>query len=339
MSKGYKYRHGRGEGDGGALFNRDLETLCSDSIYAPTLHQLNDLHEGFVKDNELVHLLEEFGKLIKCKNNPVIEAYQNIRKKMEGVGIYSLCTNAINETLWTHYASGHTGFVIEYDLDYLEGSLNYSMCIPLVNKITVNYSDKTPIADLTLLLHKDVNTFLKLFLGHKSNKWSYEEEVRLITELTGVFRIDHRAITGIYFGCRMSDDDIDLLMQRLKGRGLNYYKMNLIQGEYGLTPIKIPDNYADSDPYISSIVNYDLNDIFMDDIYVSEVLKYKSRLIEALEIVRYNPLITKIYLAHIEIGSNGRPVFKVFADMIYSTSPIREFKFELGQGDQLISLD
>ncbi|SJZ95643.1 Protein of unknown function [Porphyromonas circumdentaria] len=326
-------------GDNEKLFMRDVKTLISDNLYAPTIDQLNDLHEGLVNDEGIRSIMREFSKLSKSRNDLALNAYDSLRKKLREVGIYSLCTNAENEPLWTHYSTDHTGFVIEYDLDFLEKSLNYNLYMPLINIIKVNYTDNPPTVNFDDLFGNNKESFLRLFLGNKEKKWSYEEEIRFITEPSGTIRIDHRAITGIYFGYKMDDSEIDCIMRGLKGRGLSYYKMVLNKDRFGLTAVKIPDKYNNTELYIPNKIDYELNEIFLDSIYPPAQLTYKDKLIEALEIVRYDPLITDIDIATIDMDQDNQPIFKIFAETIYPLAPRREYKFGLCDDGSLISLN
>ena len=71
--------------------------------------------------------------------------------------------------MWAHYASSHTGFCIEYDVDEQAD-------IPLYE---VSYTNKLPSPSIEELLFCPDNTFLKI-LTTKSIEWSYEKEIRLV---------------------------------------------------------------------------------------------------------------------------------------------------------------
>lgn len=71
--------------------------------------------------------------------------------------------------MWAHYANGHTGFCIEYEVD---DEFN----IPLYE---VNYSNKSPSPTIGELLFSPKENFLKI-LTSKSLDWSYEKEFRLV---------------------------------------------------------------------------------------------------------------------------------------------------------------
>lgn len=124
MRKGYKYRSGIGQldKDGQLLFHRDVKTLVANQIYLPLKDGLNDPAEGFFNDDSIYAFLDSHKK----HSELVRKCYNDVIAKIHSMGIYSLSTNVSNELLWAHYASGHTGFAIEYDIDYLKKSLNFN---------------------------------------------------------------------------------------------------------------------------------------------------------------------------------------------------------------------
>lgn len=80
-----------------------------------------------------------------------------------------------NLPMWNHYANGHTGVCLEYNIR----SFYYNF---MVNRLfPIKYTDKLPDGTL-LAMHHKINefAFLDYFLMHKLNDWSYEAEWRLI---------------------------------------------------------------------------------------------------------------------------------------------------------------
>lgn len=83
---------------------------------------LNDPAEGFFYDDSIYAFLDSHKK----HSALVRKCYNDVIAKIQSMGIYSLSKSVSNELLWAHYASGHTGFAIEYDIDYLKKSLNFN---------------------------------------------------------------------------------------------------------------------------------------------------------------------------------------------------------------------
>lgn len=275
MAKGYKYRGGIGLLDkaGKSIFERDVNTIVNNQVYLPTKDELNDPTEGFYNDEEIIGLLET----LKDYSSEVKKQYRGLLDKFENIGVYSLSKNNDNELLWAYYASGHTGFVIEYDIDVLKESLNHNVYFQFVFDFDVDYVERIPQVDFSVLQGEDSNLMLKTFLGSKSLSWNHEDEYRLIFEGKGLFDIDYRAITGIYFGYRMQKEEIDFVMEKLKGRGQSYYKMELIENSYKFKPKIIEDKYADAPQYVANSLDYNIDELLMSaNLLGEEAYSYKD---------------------------------------------------------------
>jgi hypothetical protein len=327
MTKAYKYRGGIGLFDEKqeSIFKRDVNTLANNQIYIPTKEKLNDPTEGLFYDIIIKAILG----LVKDYFSEVRKQYDMLIQKIENLGIYSLSKNNDNELLWAYYASGHTGFAIEYDIDKLKESLNYNMYYREMFDFNVRYKKSIPQSKISDLQSRSVKYILKMYLGTKSKRWKHEEEYRLIFENKGLFDIDYRAVTGIYFGYRMKESEMDYIMSRLKGRSLQYYKMDLIDNTYQFRPHKIHDKFPNAPKYYANELDYDIEALLLSEKIIGEkAYSYKNKLIEALEIVKHEPLINKIYSANISIES-GKPIFRIFAYTNSELAPTKKFQFEL----------
>lgn len=327
MRKCYKYRGGIGVFDknGKSIFDRDVSTLANNQIYLPTKSELNDPTEGFCSDYKIISLIEVFKRF----SGDVKKQYQGLLEKFSQIGIYSLSNNVTNELLWAYYGGGHTGFAIEYDIDTLKDSLNYNKYFQAIFDFDVDYSRRVPTADLTLFQGKDINQTLKTFLETKSYSWKHEEEHRLIVEGQGLFDIDYRAITGIYFGCRMKEEQINYIISIMKGRGLSYYKMELIDKTYKFIPVKVEDKYSNAAKYIANNIDYDVDELLQNScVSEKDILLYRDKFIEAFESLKNEPYIKDFYIATIDLDSK-EPLLKIFANTVNRITPVREFNFKL----------
>ena len=336
MLKGYKYRSGIGilDKNGNSIFERDVNTIVNNQIYLPTKDELNDPTEGLYNDT----LIENFFNLYEDYSSEVRKQYYSLLDKLKNVGVYSLSKNKDNELLWAYYASGHSGFAIEYDIDILKHSFNHNAYFQLVYDFEVDYVKCIPETDISYLHIPTVISFLKTYLGTKSLSWKHEKEYRLIFEKKGLFDIDYRAVTGIYFGYRMNDSEVDLIMNRLKGRGLNYYRMELVKNSYEFKPNKIEDKYADSPKYIANDVDYDIDRLLLPkNILGEEAYSYKCKLIDALEIVKQDPLIKEIYIATINMDL-GEPLFIIWAYTKSGIPPCKQFRFKLNPSGEIYQI-
>lgn len=105
--------------------------------------------------------------------------------------------------MWSHYAKGHTGFCIGFNIERLSDSIDFI-------RNEVKYKDQ----------FNKINFFndqkaLEKWISIKSPEWSYESEVRLRTNSTrtdflnpyGITKIDKRSISEIYIGCKTELDN------------------------------------------------------------------------------------------------------------------------------------
>lgn len=89
----YKYRSGRGIKDknGVELFERDIQLLAQDSIYIPTVAQLNDPSEAFVDDGAFKMVLNWLAPLTTAESaSRVKESFQGLLDKIQSLGVFSL---------------------------------------------------------------------------------------------------------------------------------------------------------------------------------------------------------------------------------------------------------
>ena len=321
--KVYKIRNGKGilNNKGECLFERDLETLVSNKIYVPNITELNDPMEGFVNDKHLIEVLE----IIKPLSTDLLDKYYSLKEKLNCSGIYSLTTDVNNELLWSYYGGGHSGFAIEYDVDKLKFCFNHNSFFKIFD-FEVDYVTRVPELDLLLL---DNDKFIKKYVGNKSKSWEHEKELRLIFESSGFYEIDYRCVTAIYFGLRMSDREEDLIMRKLAGRNVLYFKMNLDVNTYKLYPKQIEDKYIYAEKYIQHCVEYDIDKLIEDNyIQPEDSDKLKEYFIQALDIIKNEPYLERINIISVDY-SEGEPLLRIFAKVKTGLPPQREYKFKI----------
>ena len=336
MSKLYKYRGGRGilDKDGKSIFERDVTTLVNNQLYLPTKDGLNDPTEGVYGDDALKMFFNVFSKY----SHNVEEQYNKFTEKFGKVGVYSLSKTFDNELLWAYYASGHTGFAIEYDIDILEQSLNYNTYAQQLYKFDVEYLNDVPQIDISTIRGDEIVEMLKRFIGTKSSSWAHEKEVRLIFENTGLFEIDYKAVTAIYFGCRMPDSDIDYIMKKLKGRGLKYFKMVNVNNSYRFEAKEVEDKYSNAPKFVANCVFYDIDNLLLcGGLNEEEISTYKNYFINALEMVKDDPNITEFYLATISYNQQG-PILKIFGYTKNPLAPVKPFEFRVGDNNNVLRI-
>ncbi len=336
MGKAYKYRGGRGilDKDGKSIFERDVMTLANNQLYLPTKDGFNDPTEGVYGDDALQIFFNVFSE----SSHNVEEQYNKFTEKFGKVGVYSLSKTFDNELLWAYYASGHTGFAIEYDIDILEQSLNYNTYAQQLYKFDVEYLNDVPQINLSTIRGNEIVEMLKRFIGTKSSSWAHEKEVRLIFENTGLFEIDYKAVTAIYFGCRMPDSDIDYIMKKLKSRWLKYFKMVNVNNSYRFEAKEIEDKYSGAPKYVANCVSYDIDNLLLcGGLNEEEIATYKSYFINALETIKDDSNIKEFYLATISYDKQ-EPILKIFGYTKNPLVPVKPFEFRIGDNSTVLRI-
>lgn len=251
----YKYRDGnfdKFEGQKFSNFERDLRSIEKNYFWASNREQLNDPCEGlvtkdnFVKQSGCLNLFLNSNSKKSLKNvNNALEDTISFREKL---GIYSLSQTSNDELLWAHYGNSHKGFCIEYDLDILLE--NYDHCFPVL------YNEKP--GDIAISDASNSSNIFQKIVGFKSKRWEYEQEVRILTDNYGSNNYNYKALKSIYFGLRMEDEQKTEIMNRLKGRGIKYYKIELVPNSYKFRA-KLIEDINDSEitylKYIPSIIS------------------------------------------------------------------------------------
>ncbi|MGB3780215.1 MAG: DUF2971 domain-containing protein [Tunicatimonas sp.] len=307
----FKYRGGDKN-----IFNRDLDSLASDTFWAPTRETLNDPSEGFLSIEDMGNQLDGFinvlvpdiSKIAQSRDN-FNEALAHLLGQRDKVSVFSLSQSYRDELLWAHYAYSHQGFCIEYDLKKLvnSGADNWYA-------FPVEYVEQPPtldILDLPTLHPKDgVKTFIKKMIGFKSTRWNYEKEMRIICHQSGSQRCDYRAIKAIYFGLRMPTQYQTTLMERLQGRGIKYHQMQLRENTYSLTTVEIEDKFANAPKYIpklAPIENYAIDPEALNEKWKS----FADYMPKVAEIARRLPYAKSVEMIEVSYdkSSETEPVF------------------------------
>ncbi len=160
-------------------------------------------------------------------------------------GIYCLSAVPDDILMWAHYADGHRGFCLEFlndpndqfhakrqpnDPDFRSHpclfpyEVEYSEEYPVINPLSEDYADDEKIGR-------------KAFLT-KATQWQYEKEWRILGDnnTPGPHQFPSRFLTGIIFGCKMSDAHKDMIHEWCKGRQqvVKYYEAQRAADAYAL---------------------------------------------------------------------------------------------------------
>lgn len=125
------------------------------------------------------------------------------------LGVLCLSESPDDIIMWSHYADGHRGIVLQFDKEELESVPDFSYFKEVEYKNNI----------LTL---RDLNNYTgapnelaRLILLMKTERWSYENEWRIIVDPSGrkdvpncrILTYPKKALTGVIFGCNMTPQD------------------------------------------------------------------------------------------------------------------------------------
>jgi hypothetical protein len=148
------------------------------------------------------------------------KAYGNLMRKLtQKMGVLSLSKNALNVTMWSHYADSHRGFVVEFRVfpDWVNqlhtGRYDKEIWMPQ----EVSYHPTRPVLQqgpLNTKNTKAVVDFMQNWFFTKSPDWEYEEEYRVVipTQPPGVYPFDRQfALCSVIAGINMPEEEFDKL--------------------------------------------------------------------------------------------------------------------------------
>jgi len=153
-------------------------------------------------DNAMSHFAEHFNRVCLEVNSEL------------GV----LCLSEVRDDIlmWSHYADGHRGIVLQFDKSRLLNKSDFEYCKK------VDYENN--IVTLKDMNRENPDELARLILLKKAERWKYEKEWRIIVDpscrkdIPGcrILTFTKDALTGVIFGWKMSPEDKDAVHMWLK---------------------------------------------------------------------------------------------------------------------------
>jgi len=242
----YKYR--------GGSFERDLKSLEKNFYWSPKFDDLNDPCETLINTDTFKVQSKTFAKLFgkeKSEQFSAVEkAFHNLFEvKKKGIGIYSLSKTFKDELLWAHYADSHKGFCIEYDLELLTNSYKSfeTFSFPVI------YKKKPPEYGIRDINNTKTEQVVQKLAGYKSKRWNYEQEHRIVTGFYGEHPYEPDCLKSIYFGLNIDESEKEIMMERLKGRNIQFYQIIQKHNSYEFNAIKVNNLNNERHTYLKEI--------------------------------------------------------------------------------------
>ena len=214
--------------------NYVVKPIQTSHFYLPTRASLNDPTEGVFRnslDTELKGYLQGVYGVGEQHDlmDKVYSSARQIVRNIDTSGIFSLTENPTDELMWAHYADSHQGIAIEYDLELLTRFVpNQHLHI-----FDVIYDKKTPLLGINSIASRNA---MQVMFGYKSPRWHYEDECRVVTDnISGQMPHDYRAVKSITFGYRFPEEKRDMVIDLLKDRVQNFYRIVLNENSYTFT--------------------------------------------------------------------------------------------------------
>jgi len=195
-----------------------LDSLVKSQLYFSPRKRLNDPFDCNVDiSRALDHLLlskekEKNDQLRKLRDDD--ETLKRFNNNVDLLGICSFSLNSNETLMWSHYANDHKGICLRYNfpVDFL----NNGDEIFGVSKVSY---EQNSVSDWLFnnidLYDTDHKTFiielLKRLLTSKAPTWRYEEEVRIIRDVNGLYEIPREILTHIIFGLQTTESDETLI--------------------------------------------------------------------------------------------------------------------------------
>ena len=138
-------------------------------------------------------------------------------------GVTSLSTTRNDVTMWSHYADNCRGVVIGFNVDLWVRHLHGTSIIR-----QVKYADSLPLVLGPRVVNQE-NAYG--FMSSKGAVWEYEQEWRLITELSktqesgkniALITVPQESVSSILITDRTSQDTVDKIVRRLNNPANQY---------------------------------------------------------------------------------------------------------------------
>lgn len=229
-------------------FKKSLDSIQKNYFWSANIEGLNDPFETIIGTDKFLKQTSIIRRIFNRNKQNLEElhsAYENLISHNKKIGIFSLSKTFLDELLWAHYADSHKGFCIEYDLDILLEEFKTEK----VFSFSVHYNQKPPQIGIEDVFKKNDELILKMF-SHKSKRWEYESEHRIITNLSGKQTYNPNALKSIYFGLRTSDEHKSRIFSILKDRNINYFQIQQIDKSYKFEIIKLINPHFVRETYL-----------------------------------------------------------------------------------------
>ncbi len=132
------------------------------------------------------------------------------------VGFFCGTTSNGKSEMWQNYADANKGVCIEYTMPFFN---------PHYYSFKVNYDREFKPMDLYDKDCKEIEASIQRWYFTKRVQYEFEDEIRVFYPYgNGIFSVDKRAFTGVFYGKETAPNDIAELEQILNNGGYSFNK-------------------------------------------------------------------------------------------------------------------
>jgi len=150
-----------------------------------------------------IRILKEKKELLKKAANTIL------KDNLSQAGIYCLSTSLYNTLMWSHYANGHKGVALQFEINQIKTAIaddgtidkvTYSWDLPRINVFGGDNYDK-----------------IKSIVYSKSKRWVYENEYRiLVPEVkTRCINWPLMKVRNVYLGCKVDNRNEEIIKSKV----------------------------------------------------------------------------------------------------------------------------
>jgi hypothetical protein len=180
------------------------------------------LHEKFVN-----HLIEDG---MHKNEAEFIKTFRGvIEQKLAGIGISCFSSKNDDILMWSHYANGHTGFCLEFDVTHGNAFFNRA--------IQVEYTESYPVLD-----YFEDKKWMQAILLTKSKRWTYEDEWRILKyDGAGLDKFPDLSLSSVILGCQMAENDKTIIFDWVEKRKtpIKIKEARIKEYDFGLEIVQI----------------------------------------------------------------------------------------------------
>lgn len=228
-----------------------IDTLVKSTIFFANPVRLNDPFDCQVDIRKAVEhaipLLSGGKRQNLLKLSKPNGFFDNIQKSIKNVGVCSFCFVLEEPLLWSHYADGHKGLCLTYEMPF-QSFFKPSKSIPGAI-MPVEYDENQLTDWLIKNAPEKAKTNTEKFsydligkvLSIKGEGWGYEKEARIICDREGAYGIPKDCLTQVCFGMNADKSDIALIKQLIYNTGysVDYYRIERTVKDFGIKRVKI----------------------------------------------------------------------------------------------------